>query len=324
MKLIDELRIKVCSGAGGDGIVSWLRLKHMPKGGPAGGDGGKGGDVYIKAVKDIEALRRYAGVQKLKAQDGKPGRSKSKKGLDGKDLFIELPVGSVIKFDNKEIELTDVGQIVKILDGGRGGYGNTHFKSSIDRAPKEARPGQRGRCADLHIELQIIADAGIIGMPNAGKSSLLNVLSNSKARVGNYPFTTVEPNLAAFAGFILADMPGLIEGAAENRGLGIKFLKHIKRTKLLVHLISAENEDPAKIYSVIRDELKAFDSSLLDKPELIVLSKVDLLDLYELQNKLRELKKISKSEPLLLTLNDTRVLDDFKKTLIENLQTLSS
>ena len=320
MKLIDELKLKVCSGSGGDGIVSWLRLKYMPKGGPAGGDGGKGGDVYLRAIKDIEALRRYVGLKELRAENGKPGRSKSKKGLDGEDLYIDLPIGSVIKFDGKEIELLKEGETVKILDGGRGGYGNTHFKNSKNQAPKEARPGQKGRCAELEIELRVIADLGFIGFPNAGKSSLLNALSNSRAKVGDYPFTTVEPNLAVFNGYVLADIPGLIEGASDGKGLGIKFLKHIKRTKALVHLISVENEDPCKAYSVIRDELANFDKDLLLKPEIVVLSKIDLSSKEVLQEKIEQMSQCAEKKLITLSLNNPDTLRSFKKNLNDFLQ----
>ncbi len=320
MKLVDELKFKVCSGSGGDGIVSWLRLKYVPKGGPAGGDGGKGGDVYIRAVKDIEALRRYVGIRELRAEDGKPGRSKSKKGLDGKDLYLEFPVGSVIKFDNKEIELLHDGELVKILDGGRGGYGNTHFKNSKNQAPKEARPGQKGRCAELDIELRVIADLGLVGFPNAGKSSLLNALSNSKAKVGDYPFTTTEPNLAVFNGYVIADIPGLIEGASKGKGLGVKFLKHIRRTKVLLHLISAENDDVCKSYSVIRDELAKFDKSLLQKPEIVVLSKIDLSSKGILQEKFQKLKDCARQEVIPLTLNNPESFESFKNTLLDFLK----
>ena len=315
MKLVDELKLKVCSGKGGDGIVSWLHLKYMPKGGPAGGDGGKGGDVYLEAVKDIEALRRYAGIKELKAQDGKPGQSKNKKGLNGEDLTIYLPVGSVIKFDGKSIDLKEVGERVKILNGGRGGYGNTHFKSSRNVRPKESTPGQAARCAELHIDLQVIADIGLLGMPNAGKSSLLNSLSNSRSKVGDYPFTTVEPKLGVFDGIVLADIPGLIKGAAEGKGLGIKFLKHLRRTGALLHLISVENEDPCRAYSVIRDELANFDKELLKKTEIIVLSKTDLAQQDDINKKIQDLRDCTGKEVLDLSLNKPESLEKLKKHL---------
>ncbi len=315
MKLVDELKLKVCSGKGGDGIVSWLHLKYMPKGGPAGGDGGKGGDVYLEAVKDIEALRRYVGIKELKAQDGKPGQSKNKKGLNGEDLTIYLPVGSVIKFDGKSIDLKEVGERVKILNGGRGGYGNTHFKSSRNVRPKESTPGQAARCAELHIDLQVIADIGLLGMPNAGKSSLLNSLSNSRSKVGNYPFTTVEPKLGVFDGIVLADIPGLIKGAAEGKGLGIKFLKHLRRTGALLHLISVENEDLCKAYSVIRDELANFDKELLKKTEIIVLSKTDLAQQDDINKKIQDLRDCTGKEVLELSLNKPESLEKLKKAL---------
>ncbi len=315
MKLVDELKLKVCSGKGGDGIVSWLHLKYMPKGGPAGGDGGKGGNVYLEAVKDIEALRRYAGIRELKAQDGKPGQSKNKKGLNGEDLTIYLPAGSVIKYDGKTIDLKEVGERVKILDGGRGGYGNTHFKSSRNVRPKESTPGQAARCVELHIDLQVIADIGLLGMPNAGKSSLLNTLSNSRSKVGDYPFTTVEPKLGVFDSIVLADIPGLIKGAAEGKGLGIKFLKHLRRTGALLHLISVENEDPCRAYSVIRDELANFDKELLKKTEIIVLTKTDLAQQSDIDKKVRDLKDCTGKEVLELSLNKPKSLENLKRYL---------
>ena len=317
MKLIDKLELRVCSGKGGDGIVSWLHLKYIPKGGPAGGDGGKGGDVYLEAVKDIEALRRYAGVKELHAQDGKPGQSKNKKGLNGEDLTIYLPVGSVIKFDGKTIDLQEVGERVKILNGGRGGFGNTHFKSSTNIRPQESTPGQAARCANLHIELQIIADMGLLGMPNAGKSSLLNTLSNSKSKVGDYPFTTVEPKLGVFDGIVLADIPGLVKGAAEGKGLGIKFLKHLRRTRILLHLVSVESDDPCKTYSAIRDELASFDRDLLDKQEIVLLSKSDLAQQSDINKKLKDLEFCSKKKVYDLSLNKTDTINSLKE-LIKN------
>jgi GTP-binding protein len=322
MRLVDELDLRVCSGSGGRGIVSWLRLKFMPKGGPAGGDGGKGGDVYLEAVKDIEALRKYIGVKELKAKDGRPGMSRGKHGEAGEDLVIYLPVGSMISYSEKVIDLIKVGERVKILEGGQGGFGNKHFKSSRNVKPDKATDGKPGKCIDLHIELRIIADAGLIGLPNAGKSTLLNKLSNSKAKVGDYPFTTTEPNLGVFNGYVLADIPGLIEGASTGKGLGIKFLKHISRTRLLVHCISSEQENLEKTYSVIRDELARFDENLLKKPEILLLTKTDLISGEELRNKLDELKKIN-PKATAISQNDPESIKKLEKLLLQQLNTMN-
>jgi len=319
MRLIDEYDIELCSGKGGDGIVSWLKLKFMPKGGPAGGDGGKGGDVYIKTVSDIGILRKYAGIKKLSAGDGKPGQRREKKGLNGEDLIFEVPVGSIVSINDNQFDMTESGQVIKVLKGGQGGLGNARFKSSTNTTPKESTPGKPGKCANVHIELNVIADVGLIGLPSAGKSSLLNAISNSKAKVGDYPFTTLEPNLGIFNGFTIADIPGLIEGASEGKGLGIKFLKHIKRTGLLVHLISVENEDVVQAYKVIRKELADFDKGLLKKRELTVLSKSDLVDEEELQNKIEALKSIG-IQPTVLSLNIPETVSMFKKTLSDFIQ----
>ena len=319
MKLVDEIELELCSGKGGDGIVSWLRLKYIPKGGPAGGDGGDGGDVYIKAVSDIEALRHLAGKQKLSAQDGAPGRKKEKKGAKGEDLVVEVPTGSIVTIDEDSFELTEPGQNKMILKGGKGGFGNAHFKSSTNVAPKESTPGKPGICKKVKIELSIIADAGLIGYPNAGKSTLLNFISNSKAKVGDYPFTTIEPNLGVVDSYVLADIPGLIEGASEGKGLGTKFLKHIMRTKLLVHLVSAENEDVAKAYCSVRQELRAFGKGLEAKPEIVVLSKSDLADDDKLERAKEALQNIG-ANPLVLTVNRYDSLERFKTVLIDKLR----
>ena len=319
MKLIDEMELELCSGAGGDGIVSWLRLKYMPKGGPAGGDGGDGGDVYIKAISDIEALRHLVGKQRLSAQDGFPGRKREKKGAKGEDLLVKVPVGSIITIDGDSFELTEAGQSKMILKGGKGGFGNAHFKSSTNVAPKESTPGKPGVCKKVKIELSIIADAGLIGYPNAGKSTLLNFISNSKAKVGDYPFTTIEPNLGVLDRYVLADIPGLIEGASGGKGLGIKFLRHIMRTKLLVHLVSLENEDIIQAYKAVRSELESFGKGLSAKPELVVLSKADLANQQDIEKAKTAFAEIG-VEPLVLSVNKYETLKKFKTKLLEKLR----
>ena len=315
MRFVDSIKIRVCSGKGGDGIVSWLRLKYIPKGGPAGGDGGRGGDVYIRGVKDIEVLRKYAGLKELKAQNGKDGQRRSKKGVDGEDLILDVPVGTVASFNNKKIDIVNEGELIKILDGGKGGLGNERFKSSTNTAPKIATEGKPGNCAELHLDLQIIADIGIIGKPNAGKSTFLNSVTNSKAKVADYAFTTLEPNLGVFDKIVLADIPGLIEGASKGKGLGIKFLKHALRTKMLLHFISCETEDPCQDYRSVREELKTFDEAFLDKKEIVVLSKIDLCSDDEIKDKLDLLRKCTNKEVCSLSVNDNKSIDNLKKVV---------
>ena len=269
MAFVDELKIHMKAGNGGRGIVSWLHEKHKEYGGPAGGDGGNGGNVLVRAVRDIGILAKYRHEKQFCAENGGAGKAKSMHGANGVDLEILLPVGSVVTNlrTDKVVELLKEGETVVLLGGGRGGYGNEHFKSSKNVRPYEWTPGKPGEEADFFIELRLVADAGFIGLPNAGKSSLLNELSNAEALVGAYQFTTLEPNLGDFYGYILADIPGLIEGASEGRGLGHKFLRHIERTKILLHCVSLENNDLLAAYKTIRAELKAHSPALLEKSE---------------------------------------------------------
>ena len=279
MAFVDELKIRLSAGRGGDGVVRWRQEKFVEKGGPSGGNGGQGGAVFVEAVRDLSILARYRMVKELRAGDGESGMKMSKTGRDGKDLVIELPIGSIItnQSTGTMVRLEEEGQKQCLLSGGDGGFGNEHFKSSTNVAPREWNPGAIGETAQFLIELELYADLGLIGLPNAGKSSLLNALTNATAKVGSYPFTTLEPNLGDLYGFILADIPGLIEGASAGKGLGHKFLRHVRRTKMFCHLISLENERPADAYRVIRVELEAFDRELIQKPELILLTKTDLV-----------------------------------------------
>lgn len=276
---VDELTIDACAGNGGNGVVRWLRARHLPKGGPAGGNGGRGGDVYIRGVRDVGLLAKYTGEKVFTAQNGAPGEGRSKTGKDGEDCYIDLPIGSTITDRTKKgrvYTLTKEGEVHKILSGGGGGFGNEYFKSSTNRSPKEATPGKEGEKSTFHIELSLVVDVGFIGFPNAGKSTLLNALTNATAAVGAYPFTTLEPHLGDFYGFILADIPGLIEGASKGKGLGHKFLRHVQKTNMLLHLISLEHEDVLSAYTTIRKELAAFDTALTEKDEWVVLTKTDL------------------------------------------------
>jgi len=289
---VDELTIKARAGNGGNGVVLWRHEKGKDMAGPAGGDGGKGGSVYIRAVRDLGLLARYRTVKEFTATPGEDGQKKSKKGKDGEDFDLALPIGSIVinQTTKERFVLETEGEKILILNGGRGGLGNEHFKSSTNRSPKQATDGKMGEEAEFYIELELVVDAGLIGLPNAGKSSLVNVLTNAKAKVGSFQFTTLEPNLGAFYGFVLADIPGLIEGASEGKGLGYKFLRHIKRTKMLLHCVSAENEDVAAAYAVVRKELELFQKDLLSKKEIIILTKTDLLSSEKIAKKISDLK----------------------------------
>ncbi len=321
--LIDDVKIKVKAGRGGNGAVAFNNTKMCL--GPTGASGGSGGSVYIEGVPDLGALIQFRHKKELAAEDGKKGKIQFNDGPDGGDLILKVPIGTVVHnlSTNKDFEIISIGQRLLVAKGGRGGKGNFKFRSSVNTSPIEFQEGLPGEECELRLELKLIADVGFIGLPNVGKSSLLNRLTNAKSKVANYPFTTLDPNLGVYYELILADIPGLIEGAWRGKGLGVKFLRHIERTKTLFHFISAESPDPAKDYQIIRNELGAYNEELLDKLEHIFLSKADLLDKNEVDKKLDKLKAIGKEAISISVIDDesiSRVEEILRKIIKQKYQ----
>ena len=285
MHFLDQAKIFIRSGAGGPGAVSFRREKFIEYGGPDGGDGGKGGDIIFEAVEGLKTLIDFRYTQHFRAPRGKGGAGRNQTGAGGDDLVIRVPVGTQILSEDKEhvlLDMTEIGQRVTLLKGGDGGRGNASYKTSTNRAPRQHGTGWPGEEMWVWLRLKLIADAGLVGLPNAGKSTFLNAVSNAKAKVGDYPFTTLHPKLGVVrhkgVDFVLADIPGLIEGAAEGAGIGDRFLGHVERTKVLLHLVDANVEDVAVAYRTVRDELEVYGAGLDDKPEVIALNKVDTID----------------------------------------------
>lgn len=290
MKFIDEAKIEVISGKGGNGAASFRREKFVPRGGPDGGDGGRGGSVWAVADENVNTLVEYRFVKRYQAKNGEKGHGSDRYGAGADDIELKMPVGTLIRdVDTDEIvaDLTHHGQRVCVARGGKGGLGNIHFKSSVNRAPKQSTPGEDGEARTLQLELKVLADVGLLGMPNAGKSTLIRAVSAARPKVADYPFTTLHPNLGAVRidennSFVMADIPGLIEGAAEGAGLGHRFLKHLSRTGLLLHVVDLapfdEETDIAAEALAIINELRQYDEQLYDKPRWLVLNKLDMLD----------------------------------------------
>jgi len=319
MAFVDELQIHLKAGRGGDGVVRWRHEKGIDKGGPNGGDGGRGADVYARGVRDLSILAKYKNIKEYEAENGGDGAGSSMHGKNGDDLVIDLPIGAIVKNEEtgRRVELVEEGVKELLLHGGRGGLGNEHFKSSTNRSPKETTEGTIGEEGMFSIELQLIADAGFIGLPNAGKSSLLNSLTRARAKVASYQFTTLEPNLGEMYGYILADIPGLIEGAAEGKGLGHKFLRHIKRTKVLLHCISLEDDDIKANYEIVRNELTKYSPELIEKEEIIILTKTDMVTEDVLKDKVKIASLLASKVLTASILDDTSI-----KKLSEEITTL--
>ena len=317
MAFIDEAKIYAESGKGGDGVIRWLRTKESARGGPAGGDGGRGGDVVLVGVRDLAALGNYRYEKKFHAENGEAGKGELKHGLNGGDILLRVPVGTLVRVaeTGDEYEITEEDERIVLFRGGKGGLGNARFKSSTNQNPFQQTLGKKGKGSEIELSLKIIADAGLIGLPNAGKSSLLNALTRAKSKVGDYPFTTLGPNLGDFYGYILADIPGLIEGASSGRGLGIKFLKHVERTGILLHLVSASQDDPIAAYREVRNEIEFFEHGLKEKREIIVLSKTDLVSPSDCVEKMKILAKETGKEVLSVSIADDAALKQFSDRL---------
>ncbi len=308
MKFLDEAKVYVKSGDGGNGCVSFLRLKFIEFGGPNGGDGGRGGDVVVEAVNGLNTLIDYRFQQHVKAERGGNGMGKDRHGANGNDVVMRVPVGTQVYEEDGETllaDLTEVGQQVTIAKGGNGGFGNAHFKSSTNRAPRNANPGLPGEELTIRLRLKLIADAGLVGLPNAGKSTFLAAVSAAKPKIADYPFTTLHPQLGVVRAddreLVLADLPGLIEGAHEGIGLGDRFLGHTERCRVLLHLVDGTQEDPAAAYKTVRGELDAYGQGLEDKPEIVALTKADAMTPEAIKEQVAKLKKACKNTPLVIS-----------------------
>lgn len=312
--LIDEVTVKVSAGNGGKGAVAFN--KNLNQYGPVGGSGGRGGGVYIVGSSNLSILDKFRFKKEFAAKNGEDGKAQFRDGANAEDLVLQVPVGTVIHnlTTGKDQEVVTIGEKILIATGGKGGRGNFHFRSSTRTRPRKFEYGKPGEHFDLRLELKLIADVGLIGLPNVGKSSLLNELTNAQSKVGNYSFTTLEPNLGVYFELVLADIPGLIEGASSGKGLGVKFLRHIERTKVLFHIISAESQNPVLDYKTIRKELGAYNKALLKKKEYLFLSKSDMISPEKFKNKLVAIKKLNPSAKA-LSIHDFDSIERVKKIL---------
>ncbi|WP_162653201.1 GTPase ObgE [Lentilitoribacter sp. Alg239-R112] len=303
MKFLDQAKVYIKSGAGGAGCVSFHREKYVEFGGPDGGDGGNGGSVLIEAVNGLNTLIDYRYQQHYKAKTGVHGMGKNRTGARGEDVVLKVPAGTqVFEEDNETLicDLTEEGQQFRLAKGGNGGFGNAHFKSSTNQAPRNANPGQPAEEKTIWLRLKLIADCGLVGLPNAGKSTFLSSVTRARPKIAGYPFTTLHPNLGVATSdgyeFVLADIPGLIEGAHEGAGIGDRFLGHVERTGVLLHLVSAQEEDVAEAYKIVRHELEAYGKGIVDKLEIVALSQIDILDDETKADKLAALAEASGKE----------------------------
>ena len=308
MKFLDEAKIYIKSGDGGNGCIGFRREKFIEFGGPNGGDGGRGGDVLIECVENLNTLIDYRYQQHFKAKNGEGGMGQNRTGANGDDSIVKVPPGTQVFAEDGETllgDLTDPGQRLLIAKGGNGGFGNAHFKSATNQAPTHANPGLPGPELTIWLRLKLIADAGLVGLPNAGKSTFLATVSAAKPKIADYPFTTLHPNLgvvrAGDKDFVLADIPGLIEGAHEGAGLGDRFLGHVERCRVLLHLVDATEADVGEAYRTVRRELRAYSDELAKKKEIVALSKADAIDEETLLQKFADLKKAARKTPLVLS-----------------------
>lgn len=314
--LVDEVKITVRAGKGGNGSVSFIRNGQTAWGGPDGGNGGKGGDLYVAGEDNLNSLSQFMYIKSISAEDGVNGSKQNLTGRNGKDKIFYVPLGTQITdLDTKEtIEIINPHEKILLAKGGKGGRGNNEFKSATVQAPRYREVGEEGEIKHLFLELKLIADIGLIGLPNSGKSSLLEALTNAHPKIGNYPFTTLEPNLGAFDSLVIADIPGLIEGASIGKGLGDKFLKHIEKTKILLHCVDLVSTDLKKDYGTIRKELEVYNPSLIDKTEILLLTKSDLVDEQTQKKQLTIGKKLNKNATI-VSIYDDGLLGKLKKTI---------
>ncbi len=328
MKFLDQAKVFVRSGNGGAGSVSFRREKYVAMGGPDGGDGGKGGDVWVECVNGLNTLIDYRFKQHFKADTGLHGMGRNRNGHKGKDVVLRVPIGTqIMDEDNDEVlaDLTEIGQKILLAKGGNGGFGNTHFKSATNQAPRHANPGQDGEERWIWLRLKLIADAGLVGLPNAGKSTFLASVSSAKPKIADYPFTTLHPNLGVVGidsrEFVMADIPGLIEGAHEGIGIGDRFLGHVERCRVLLHLIDATQEDFVDAYRVIRGELEAYDEGLGQKDEIVALTKVDSLLEEELEEKLQTFEEVYGFRPMAISAVARTNMDDILRAIMSKIET---